>query len=63
MPLEDPFAGASGRIPQPDGAIARAGGEAPIAQQRQGVHPALMPLEDPFTGAAGRIPQPDGVVV
>ena len=63
MPLEDPFAGARGRSPQPNGVVARAGGDAPIAQHRQGPHQVLMPLEDTYAGAAGRIPQPDGLVV
>ena len=38
MPLKDPFAGARGRIPQADGVVARAGGEAPIVEGHQGIN-------------------------
>ncbi len=40
-----------GRVPEPDGVVIGAIGEAPIAQHRQGHHPALMSLEDAFAGS------------
>jgi hypothetical protein len=44
----------AGRIPQPDGLVIGARGEAPIAQHRHGPHPILMPLEDALDQAATR---------
>ncbi len=55
---------ARGHIPQPDGVVARPGGQTrPVRRKRHGEYVTRVALEPVDLIARGRIPQPDGVVV